>query len=508
MRIAIGGFQHETNTFAPSKADFAAFAQADSWPALQQGDAMLEAFAGMNVPIGGFIEFASKSQVELVPTAWAHATPSAHVTKDAFERMSGMILQGLRAALADGPLDGVYLDLHGAMVTEHFQDGEGDLLARVRRLIGRGVPLVASLDLHANVTERMMAAADMLIAYRTYPHVDMAETGARAAEHLLQLIQQSGVRPAKAFRKLDFLIPITAQSTLSDPAGLLYADAAVLEGADLDHGRVIAVSLAMGFPLADIGECGPAVMAYAATREAAEDAADRLADELLDAEHAFKPDLWSAADAVAHALAHSGEGRGPFVLADTQDNPGAGGNGDTVGVLAELIDQDARRAAIGVLYDPEVAEAAHQAGTGTQISVRLGAKTGGGAGEEPLPLELEVVSLSDGECLGTGPYYQGARISLGPAARLRIRGVEIVVGSKKVQCADQAMFRHIGVEPSTCDIVVVKSSVHFRADFGASARRILVVESPGPNLADHTRLPYKHLRHGVRLMPKGPAFAG
>ncbi|WP_333667029.1 M81 family metallopeptidase, partial [Parvibaculum sp.] len=173
MRIAVGGFQHETNTFAPTKADYAAFEQADSWPALQRGEGLVSAFSGMNVPIAGFLDAASGTHT-LVPLVWCSATPSAHVTEDAFERVMAMMLEDIAAA---GSLDAVYLDLHGAMVTEHFDDGEGEILARVRAAIGRDVPLVASLDLHANVTAAMVAHADALIAYRTYPHVDMAETG-------------------------------------------------------------------------------------------------------------------------------------------------------------------------------------------------------------------------------------------------------------------------------------------------------------------------------------------
>ncbi|HRI18271.1 MAG TPA: M81 family metallopeptidase, partial [Burkholderiaceae bacterium] len=172
MRIAIGGFQHETNTFAPSKATYEQFVRDGGWPGLRQGEAILETMvADRNLPIAGFIEeLRGQSKHVLVPTAWAACEPSAHVTEDAYERIAAMITDGVR----DARPDAVYLDLHGAMVTEHLDDGEGELLARVRALIGPKAPLVASLDLHANVTQRMLDAADALIAYRTYPHVDMA----------------------------------------------------------------------------------------------------------------------------------------------------------------------------------------------------------------------------------------------------------------------------------------------------------------------------------------------
>lgn len=506
MRFAVGGFQHETNTFAPEKADMAAFAQQDAWPGLQRGNRLLKAFDGMNIPSGGFIEYASKSGHDLAPLTWCHATPSAHVTRDAFETVAGMILEDLRDLDLDS-LDGVYLDLHGAMVTEHFEDGEGELLRRVRRLVGAEMPLVASLDLHANITAAMVRHADVLVAYRTYPHVDMAETGARAAA-LLEEIAERGFGYAKAFRKLDFLIPLTAQCTLEEPGALIASDVAVLEDCELDEGYVASASFAPGFPLADIRECGPAILAYADTQGAAQAAVNGLVREITDLEPAFSPVLWSASDAVAHALGHCGEGEGPFVIADTQDNPGAGGNGDTVGLLRELIEQDARGSVLGVLYDPEAAAIAHRAGRGALLpDLLLGAKSGG-ANEEPLIEDFEVVSLSDGHCIGSGPYYRGAEISLGATARLRHRGVEVIVASKKVQCADQSIFRHIGVEPAKYDIVAVKSSVHFRADFGRIARKTLVAACPGPNTADHTQLAFKRLRPGLRVMPMGPAFAG
>jgi microcystin degradation protein MlrC len=198
---------------------------------------------------------------------------------------------------------------------------------------------------------------------------------------------------------------------------------------------------------------------------------------------------------------------GPVVLADTQDNPGAGGNGDTVGVLKEMLKQKAQRAALGILYDPQSAKEAAAAGEGARLRLKLGAKTGG-ADEQPIDEEFEVVRVTDGEFLATGPFYGGSRMSLGTTVRLRSGGVEVVVASRKAQCADQEMLRHTGVEPSELALLVVKSSVHFRADFEPIASEVLIVESPGPNIADLTKLPYKNLRAGIRIMPEGKPFAG
>lgn len=503
MRIAVGGFQHETNTFAPSTAPYGAFEQADSWPALQRGGKLLTAFDGMNIPIAGFIETARANGHTLKPLVWCSATPSAQVTEEAYERIVEMLLDDLGYA---GEVDAVYLDLHGAMVTEHLEDGEGELLKRVRAAIGDEIPLVASLDLHANVTHDMVVNADVLIAYRTYPHVDMAETGTRAAAHLDAMF--AGLpRLAKAMRKIDYLIPLTSQCTLIEPAAHIYAQVAALDGAVFGNGRVCSLSFAAGFAPADIKDCSPTVIAYADTEAAANEAADLIAREVVASEGQFRERLWSARDAVAYAIAKAKAGERLIVLADTQDNPGAGGNGDTVGILRELIAQNAEGAALGVLFDPESAKAATESGAGARIRLKLGAKTGG-ADEAPIDDTFEVVRLTDGEFLATGPFYGGSRMALGPTARLRKGGVEIVVASRKAQCADREMLRHIGIEPSALAILVVKSSVHFRADFGPLAREVLVVESPGPNTADLSKLPYLHLRKGVRVMPLGTPFAG
>ncbi|MDX1576152.1 MAG: M81 family metallopeptidase, partial [Kiloniellales bacterium] len=370
-RIAIGGFQHETNTFAPSKATYEDFARGGAWPGLTRGPAIFEAVAGINLPIAGFIERARAGGHELLPLSWTQATPSAEVTEEAYERIAGQILEDLRALRH---CDAVYLDLHGAMVAEHLEDGEGELLARVRRTIGPEPPLVASLDLHANITPAMVELSDALVAFRTYPHVDMAETGARAAE-LVERMLSSGHQPVKAYRQLPFLIPTTAGCTTQEPAKGLFARLA-----DLDRPPVVALSFACGFGPADIHDCGPSVVAYGDDTKATEAAAEALYDLALAREDAFTVKFWQPAEAVAHAIAaartaaHAASG--PVILADTQDNPGGGANSDTVGLLAELVRQGAEGAVVGLICDPDAAAAAHEAGEGASLRIGLGAKSG------------------------------------------------------------------------------------------------------------------------------------
>lgn len=492
-RVAVGGFQHETNTFAPLPADFAAFEAPDAWPGLARGAAMLDAVAGVHIPVTGALGVLGEAGADIVPLSWCSACPSGPVTEEAFERIAGMLVEDIAAA---GALDGVYLDLHGAMVTTHLEDGEGELLRRVRARIGPDVPIAVSLDLHANVTPAMVEHASVIDIYRTYPHVDMGETGARAARHLLALASQGG-RFAKAWRQPDFLVPLTAGWTGGGAPADLYGERlpGILAGAPGVRG----LALAMGFPLADIAHAGPGLVAYGDDRAAARRAAEALFDAVRAAEPAFAAPVWAAHAAVAEGLRLAGEGAGPVVIADTQDNPGGGGTGDTTGVLRALIDAGARGAVIGVFNDPETAEAAHRAGVGARLAVALGGKLF--PGDTPVRADAAVLALGDGRFTGTGPMWGGARFELGPMALLDVDGVRVALASRAMQAGDRSMFRHLGVEPARERLVAVKSSVHFRADFEPVAAHVLVGAAPGPVAADPAKLDFRRLRPGVRRAP-------
>jgi microcystin degradation protein MlrC len=497
IRIGVGGFLHETNTFAPTKASYESFVEGGGWPAMAKGAELIDGTRNVNVAMSGFVEAAEAACWELAPTVWCAASPSAHVREDAYERIAKTIVDGLAAAR---PLDGVYLDLHGAMVAEHLDDGEGELLARVRQAIGKDTPLVVSLDLHANVTPAMIEHADALIAYRTYPHVDMANTGRACARHMALLLR-SGHRFAKAFRQLPFLIPISWQCTTVQPCKGIYATLA-----GVDSQAVPTLSFTPGFPAADFSDCGPAVFAYGRTQTDADAAADAVAKLVLESEAAFDGRIYGADEGVQLAMVIASEARKPVVIADTQDNPGAGGDSDTTGMLRALLDNNVSKAALGLIVDPEAAAAAHAAGTGQTVTLALGGKSGI-PGDAPLEASFVVETLSDGRFIAPGPYFGGGRMDLGPSACLRIEGVRVVVASRKAQLADQAMFRYVGVEPTEQAILVNKSSVHFRADFEPIAETILICAAPGPMPADPAVLPWTRLRAGVRIKPNGPAFA-
>jgi microcystin degradation protein MlrC len=495
-RIAVGGFLHETNTFAPTKATYADFVHGGGWPGMAVGAAVLRV-RNVNVGLAGFIEAAEAYGWVLAPTISCAATPCAHVTEDAFERIAKVMVDGIAAA---GQLDAVYLDLHGAMVAEHLDDGEGEILARVRKVIGKDLPLVVSLDLHANVTPQMVEHADALIAYRTYPHVDMADTGGAAARHLA-LMLQSRRQFAKAFRQLPFLIPISWQCTNDEPCKSIYAKLAALQG-----DAVPTLSFAPGFPAADFPDCGPSVFAYGRTQADADAAADKVAALVISHENDFDGRIFSPDEGVRTAMELAKHASKPIVIADTQDNPGAGGDSDTTGMLRALVRNNASKAALGVIYDPESAEIVHAAGEGATVTLTLGGKSGI-PGDAPYKETFVVEKLSDGIFIAPGPYYGGRKMQMGPSACLRIGDVRVVVSSHKAQLADQAMYRYVGIEPTAQSILVNKSSVHFRADFEPIAEKIIICAAPGAMPADTAALPWTRLRPGIRVKPNGAAFA-
>ena len=487
MRIAVGGFLHESHSFAPLPTAYADFVQPGGFPPLSHGAAMLPTVRGCANAIAGAIGVAEAAGATLVPLAWCIANPAGPVQAEAFERIAALICAGLSAALDEAPLDGVFLDLHGAAMSEEFPDMEGELLRRVRRVVGP-VPVTASLDPHANLTAAMVAEADALAPYRTYPHVDMKEAGARAMALLLLRIARG--RPfAKAFRQLDYGIPITSQCTLMDPMAAVMARRTALQ-ATADE-----LAWCFGFPYADFADCGAALVAYAEHQDVADAVADGFLADLATQEHAFQPDIMPAAQAVAEAMAAP---RGPVVIADTQDNPGGGGHGDTTGLLAELIAQRAVGAVLCLINDAASAGACHAAGPGAMVALHLGGRSDG----VPLAVTAQVERLTDGQFTLTGPMAGGNPANLGPCALVSIEpGIRVLVVSRKMQAYDQAILRHVGIEPAEVPILALKSSVHFRADFGPLAARIIVAAAPGPVAVDPATLPFRHVRPGIRMRP-------
>ena len=498
MQVLVAGFKHETNSFASNKADWAAFERGEMMPKPAHGHAMLEMLSQVDVSASGFVRQAREYGWTIAPSLWCGAVPSSYVTDEAFERICEVILADVRRL----DFDAIYLDLHGAAMTESFDDAEGELLTRIRRIVGATVPIVASLDLHANVTRAMLHQADALVAFRTYPHIDYVKTGERAAV-LLERLLRNGGREATYADRLPFLISISAQSTSGEPARRCYA---LLEKLDERFGTVS--SFCMGFPASDFAECGPVLWAHG------ERAQEAIA--LLDAQVA-EPSQWrlnapSAREAVAFALERAAISPRAVVLADTQDNPGVGGTGSTTGMLHALLDAGAGRAfpgrvALGVLYDPTAAAQAHRAGVGQLFQCAIGESvaTPTGRSEVAVAGDFRVLALSDGVTTFKGPKMTGFQTQLGPTACLEIDGILVVVAGGRIGAQDRELFRMVGIEPELMKIIVVKSSQHFRADFEslveAPATDIVLARAPGLFPADPADLPWKKLSPAMRTRP-------
>ncbi|MEX3017914.1 M81 family metallopeptidase [Gymnodinialimonas hymeniacidonis] len=488
-RIAIAGFQHETNSFSHLSADLPEFEMADSWPPFLRGEEVITQTHGMNLPIAGFV---AAAEANLHPILWCAAEPSGPVTDRAFDNICAEILDSIPA-----DIDALYLDLHGAMIAEGIPDGEDELLRRIRTQVGPNLPIVISLDLHANVSPELVEHASAITMYRTYPHLDMADAGARAYRALTQILQGHG--PAKAFRQIPYIIPMHAQFTGATPAGPLYAAVAAYDAT----GQW--AEFATGFSGGDCPSTGASVIAYAPSQTDADRIADDLFAQVIAAETEFNQPLPSPAEAVQRAMSlPTGK---PVVLADVQDNPGGGGSSDTTGLLRALVSERAQNAMHGVLHDPQAATIAHKAGVGAELTLGLGGKSGQ-FGDEPFETTCTVAALSDGEVVYEGAMYGGGTAQIGPTALLHLTeggaDVKVVVSSVRNQCLDLAYFRHIGLTPEKARIIAVKSTVHFRADFDPIARATIPVASPGALGCLLTEVPYKHLRKGVRIGPNGP----
>ena len=507
MNIFVAGFHHETNTFAPSPADWAAFTCGAGYPAYSRGDAMLAQMAPTQSALGGFAQAAAGFGWSLVPSVWAGAMPSNRVTTDAFERICGAIVADLKR----GGFDAIFLDLHGAAVAECADDAEGELLARIRAVVGPHMTIVASLDLHANVSGRMLRLTSAMTAYRTYPHIDMRATGRRAAQMLARRLDARAAPRSTHAARVPFLLPLNAQCTLMDPARSVIA---LLEQLEAQHD--VELNFSMGFSAADFAECGPVVFGHGADAGAVREAVEHLRTCVALTHRAdWTLDLHAPGDAIEQAIAlalHSdvqGAPVAPLIIADTQDNPGAGGDANTTGLLRALLAADAGtrlpgRVALGLLFDPDAARAACRAGVGATLALRLGRAVptwSGAFTEPPVEAQARVLAISDGELPLSGPMTAGITAHLGACACVEVQGIRVLLSSAKMQMLDLDLFRFLGVEPAQMQLLVVKSSVHFRAAFAPIASHILVAKAPGPMAADPGDLPWTRLPAGMATRP-------
>ncbi len=476
MRIATGGIIHETSTYVATRTTMRDF-QFDR--GVIRGDDMLARFRGTNVCTGGFIDGADQIGFELVPLLRASAFPGGLIVREDYDQLKNEMLRRLSDA---GPVDGVLLDLHGAMVVEGIDDGDGDMIEAVRNAIGPDCPIVVTQDLHGNHTRRRVAKSDALVGFDTFPHVDMAERGREAADIIAATIRGE-IRPTQAIHQLPLFWSTTRQVTANPPMQEVIDRVHEVER----RPGIISMTIATGFPWADVPEVGSSIVVVADGDVAlAQATADEFGAWIWEhRERWFAPQV-----AVREAIA-AGEklGRYPIVLADHTDNTGGGSPGDSTEVLRTFLDLGLNDALLLYMVDPQVARQAHQSQIGQRIRVSLGGKSDPIQGP-PVEAEAEIVALSDGPFAYDGPMFAGLTGSMGTSAVLRIGGVLVVVVTAREQPFDPAFARSLDIDCAKMRYIALKSAAHFRAAFGSLAGSIHNVDAAGIHTHDFTKLEF------------------
>jgi microcystin degradation protein MlrC len=481
-RVLIAEFMHETNTFSVQLTGEDAFEA----HGVYLGDEIPQAFRDTRTAMGAAFEAADKFGWSLVHPLVTGANPSGRVTAAAFERFSTVILDA-----CDG-VDGVLLHLHGAMATETSDDGEGELLKRIRQTVGPDIPIVAVLDLHATLTQLMADSANALISYRTYPHVDQYERMWQAAE-LLQRALVGEIRPRVAVARRPILYALDGGRTTSPPFKELLRRGDAIEAA----GDALVVSVQAGFSSADVHDIGPSVAVAANDRGKAQAIAEQLMDYAWEQRRFSSISFTSIVDAMARAKAGEGKPGKPLLISDYSDNPGSGAYGDATNLLRAVLEAGLKNVGFHAMRDPEAARAAQAAGVGARVRLKLGGKVDPSTGGAPLDLEAYVVALTDGRFVAHGPMGGGAWRNYGLSALLRVDDVEIVVITHNGQATDLAQFTSLGVDPTRKSTLIVKSMQHFRAAFESIAREVLEVDTGALSTRNFKERPYRNVRRPI-----------
>ena len=425
-----------------------------------------------------------------VPLIVAAVGASGPVDQAWFDEIVASMVDSLAVAMRDGPLVGVFLSLHGAAIATVEADPDGVLLAAVRAVVGEAVPIVATLDLHGNVSAPMVAQADYLSAYLTNPHVDTHERGAECARALVRMIA-TGDRPHRAFVKLPFIPPSVTQNTKAGPYGDLIAFGQRFLGDDVYN-----VSVLSGFTLGDTPKAGMSVIVSARTAEAARESARAVATRAWDERARYVPKLTSLGEATRMAVAAGSDpATSPVLFADVADNAGGGGRGNTVWILKAFYDAGVQGCALGIFYDPPLAAKAHELGAGAAFLAEFNS-----AETHPLSgtfaAQAKVEQLHDGRFVGRRGISAGHAINLGPCARLSVGGIQIVVVSVRQQAKDPVFLEALGVDIARQRSLVIKSRGHFRAAFDEffPDERIVEVDVPGLTTPVLRNVPYQHLQ--------------
>jgi microcystin degradation protein MlrC len=490
MKLVIAQMKHETNTYSPVPTPLARFAVGGGAP--PEGDAARAAYAGTGSAIAAFIELADAARADVAIPIAASAWPSGPVEDAAFEHIAGRICDAVAAGC-----DGVLLDLHGAMVTQSHEDGEGDLLRRIRA-IASDVPIGVALDMHTNLYDGFARDATVIAGYQTYPHVDHHETGLRAGRALLALLAGKA-QPTMAWGRRVMLAHVMRQGTDDSPNRELQARCR-----EMEHQGALSASVFVGFPNADIQFAG--LSAVVVTDGDAALAA-RWRDELLDLAWESRAKFVYAVEPLAESIARARAiadaappGSGPVVLLDHSDNCASGGTMDTMTVLGAILDAGLDDVAAFAVYDPAAVQDMIAAGTGADVSLSLGGKLDMpaiGLAGEPRTVSGRVRLICDGRYRNRGPMARGEMNDMGPTALLDTGKVQIVVISNHVEPHDLAAFTAIGIAPETKRFVMLKSRIHWRAGLRHLAHAVVECAGTGVCTSDYAALNFKNVRRPI-----------
>ena len=450
-------------------------------------------FAGTEMAIGGYLdllqdELSKNHDLEIIVPLAAYAEPSAAVEDSAFEIMATRICD----AVAEG-CDGIMLDLHGAMVTERYFDGEGELLRRIRN-IDESVPIAVVLDFHANLSDAICNNADIVLGYRTYPHIDNHECGLRAGQLLLRTLKGE-IKPRTLWADAPMLTHMIKQTPAQQPMKAIMDCAIEAESS----GQVLAASVFGGFPLSDIPHA--ALSAVVVVDDQQQSCGQALVRDLVSmAWHSragFVYDPEPLEQTITYAKKRT---QGPIILADHGDNAGAGGSHDNMAVLAEILSQGLKNVAVAPIADPQAVETLWNAGEGAVLNLPVGGKIATpsiGLKANPLELTGRVKTLKEIKFEITGPMMTGFVVDLGRCAVLEVDSVEIIISEFRTEPADLGFFTHAGIDPLSKRYLLLKSRQHFRAGFEAIAKEILLVAGPGVCSSDYSVFPFQHLKRPI-----------
>jgi microcystin degradation protein MlrC len=486
MRLLLAMFKHETNTFSPVPTPFERFFRRTSG-SLCGRDEAISSYRGTGTGLGGFIEVAEQAGAEIVLPVAAEAWPSGPVDDQAYQRITGLILDEVRK----GGYDGILLDLHGAMVTQTLEDGEGSLLRRLRD-IDPVTPVAVTLDMHANMYDEIVHYATVITGYHTYPHVDVREAGLRAATLLMRTISGE-IRPTMSWGNLPMLPHVMRQGTHSEPNKSLQASCIAFESEG-----ALAASLFVGFPHADISNAGLSVVICT---DDDRDLACTLRDALLDKAWKAREEFVFRNEHLQQSITRAQQmTQGPVVLLDHCDNTASGGTMDTTVVLAEVLRAGLDNAVFYAIYDPQAAQLAAQAGLGASVRLSVGGKTPMPAlrqASQPLEISGKVKFIFDGRYRNHGPMSKGTLNDTGTTVVIDTGKVEIVIVSHHQEPNDINCLQSVNIDPLQKRYIVLKSRVHWRAGLGNLAREVVECDGLGVTTSDYSQLEFRNVRRPI-----------